>query len=161
MLNEAQDKSHDLEDEVTELRKQLDQDSKVRVQLKYQCSIAEIPQFLVRFCECVQMYIRLKSLPRVILTCCSFVFKFNFCKQPEAEQDGDSWNDSSDEDEAKHEKKISANEGKLIAVLRSQVLGLTRENDQLREKLQVSIRTTRQVELDFKVNHSFMSDVLL
>ena len=31
MLNEAQDKSHDLEDEVTELRKQLDQDSKVRV----------------------------------------------------------------------------------------------------------------------------------
>ena len=67
MLNEAQDKSHDLEDEVTELRKQLDQDSKVRVWLKYQCSIAE-------------MYIRLKSLLRVILTCCSFVFKFNFCK---------------------------------------------------------------------------------
>ena len=57
--------------------------------------------------------------------------------QPEAEQDGDSWNDSSDEDEAKREKKVAASEGKLVAVLRSQVLGLTRENDQLREKLQV------------------------
>ena len=42
MLSEAQDKSHDLEDEVTELRKQLDQDSKVRLLLKYQYNIAEL-----------------------------------------------------------------------------------------------------------------------
>ena len=37
------------------------------------------------------------------------------------------------------DKKSSANESKLIAVLRSQVLTLTRENDELREKLQVCI----------------------
>ncbi len=66
--------------------------------------------------------------------------------QPEAEQNGDadSWNDSSDDEggganakEGGAHKKAAANEGKLIAVLRSQVLTLTRENDELREKLQV------------------------
>ncbi len=72
-----------------------------------------------------------------------FIWRFVVKYQPEAEQNNNSWNDSSDEEEGQKAKKFSSKDSKLVTVLKDQVLGLTKENDQLRERLQVRLQIPR------------------